>query len=72
MDHHDRDQAISTQQAIRKYWGEKKRTHRQMLKDKDTLTSGKLGMRCDEDLNTTEKADSETTIIGRKGCSLFQ
>ena len=71
MDHHDRDQAISTQQAIRKYWAEKKRTHRQMLKDKDTSTSGKLGIGCDEDLNTTQKADSETTIIGRKVVAYF-
>ena len=58
MDHWDRDQAISTQQAIRKYWAKKKRTHRQMLKDKHTSTSGKLGIGCNEDLNTTEKADS--------------
>ena len=37
-----------------------------MLKDnKDTSTSGKLGIGCDEDLNTTEKADRETTIIRR-------
>ena len=31
-----------------------------MLKDKDTSMSGRLGIGCDEDLNTTEKADSET------------
>ena len=38
-----------------------------MLKNKkDTSTSGKLGIGCDEDQNTNEKADSETTIIGRK------
>ena len=42
-----------------------------MLKDKDTSTSGKLGIGCDEDLNTTEKADSETTIIGRKVVAYF-
>ena len=67
MDHHDRDQATSTQQEIRKYWGRKKRTHRQMLKDKkDTSTSGKFGIGCDEDLYSTEKAYSDTTIIGRK------
>ena len=30
-----------------------------MLKDKkDTSTSGKIGIGCNEDLNTTEKADS--------------
>ena len=34
-----------------------------MLKDKkDTSTSGKLDIGCDEDLNTIEKANSETTI----------
>ena len=37
-----------------------------MVKDKDTSTSGKLGIGCDEDVHTTEKADSETNIIGRK------
>ena len=37
-----------------------------MLKDKDTSTNGKLGIGCDEDLNTTEKANSETTIIGER------
>ena len=42
-----------------------------MLKDKDTSTSGKLGIGCDEDLNTTKKADSETTIIGRKFVAYF-
>ena len=37
-----------------------------MLKDKKhTSTSGKLGIGCDEDLNTTKNTDSETTIIGR-------
>ena len=41
-----------------------------MLKDKDTSTS-KLGLGCDEDLNTTEKEDSETTIIGRKVVAYF-
>ena len=43
-----------------------------MLKDKkDTSTSGKLGIGCDEDLNTTEKADSETTMIMRKVVAYF-
>ena len=37
-----------------------------MLKDKDTSMSGKLGIDFHEDLNTTEKADSKITIIGRK------
>ena len=66
MDHQDRDNTIITQQAIQKYWVEKKRTHRPMLKDKkDTLTSGKLGIGCDKDLNTTKNAYNEIVIIGR-------
>ena len=43
-----------------------------MFKDKkDTSTSGKLGIGCDKDLNTTHNADNETTIIGRKVVSYF-
>ena len=42
-----------------------------MLKGKDTSTGGKLGIGCDEDLNTTEKVDSETAIIGRKVVAYF-
>ena len=43
-----------------------------MLKDKKhTSTSGKLGIGCDEDLNTTEKAVSGTTIIERKVVAYF-
>ena len=42
-----------------------------MLKDKDTSTSRKHGIGCGEDLNPTEKADSETTIIGRKVVAYF-
>ena len=42
-----------------------------MLKHKDTSTSGKLGNGCDEDLDTTEKADSETTIIARNVVAYF-
>ena len=43
-----------------------------MLKDnKDTSTSDNLGIGCDEDLNTTEKAYSDTTIIGRKVVAYF-
>ena len=42
-----------------------------MLKDKDTSTSGKPDIGCDEDLNTTEKADSETTMIMRKVVAYF-
>ena len=42
-----------------------------MLKYKDTPTSGKLGIGCHKDLNTTQKADSETTIIGRKVVASF-
>ena len=43
MDHQERDLAISTQQATRKYWLERKRKHQQMLKDKvDTSTKGMI------------------------------
>ena len=64
MDH----QAIST-----KVLGIKKRTHRQMLKDKkDTdSTKDKDGLNCGEDLNTTENQDNETIIIGRKVVAYF-
>ena len=34
-----------------------------MLKDKDTSTNGKLGMGCDEDLNTTEKEDLKADVV---------
>ena len=43
-----------------------------MLKDnKDTSTSGKLGIGCHEDLNTTKKAKSDTTIIGTNVVAYF-
>ena len=34
-----------------------------MLKDKDTSTSGRLGIGCDEDLNTTEKEDLKADVV---------
>ena len=42
-DHKDRDDAIRTQQAIRNHWVEKKRKHRQLLKDtKATFTKVRI------------------------------
>ena len=41
-------------------------THCRMLKDKkDTSTSGKLSIGCDEDLNTTKKAYSDVLSFGQ-------
>ena len=43
-----------------------------MFKDKkDASTKGQDGLNCDEDLNTTENADNETIIIGRKVIAYF-
>ena len=63
-DHKDRDDAIRTQQAIRKYWAEKKRKHRQLLKDtKATISKGKDSL--------AENASNATTIIERKVVDYF-
>ena len=63
-DHKDRDDAIRTQQAIRNYWAEKKRKHRQLLKDtKATISKGKDSL--------AENASNATTIIERKVVDYF-
>ena len=63
-DHKDRDDVIRTQQAIRNYWAEKKRKHRQLLKDtKATLSKGKDSL--------AENVSNATTIIERKVVDYF-